>query len=369
MDPNTQIQEILQSLFDGLEWPSCRKYIRSKAERTPFVTANILEILRHCRITDTALKHSCDLAAEHLNSYRVGHRGYNWPIQEGMSVMGNSRFWGKLNFFSLSPDADDSCLIQLASPDSTFHPKIHADLKHFRLDGRNFRIVSYQRRLPALDGVFLTWWPVSTGDPHWHVKNRLRHRPQKDGARLESVDVCVLTNILLYLAQTGSLDIPGGNATIQYVEKLVQSGLITDSPFTVSPYYPNPAAILFHIARTARWGSVSFSEITLGQLANLAEGLTPKTQLDQIFLLCIGLFLKSELLIVKYLSACSSASMNPCPYYQISFATPLLNRFPNLEFLVKLSWARISLSSAAFQWAMVLWARQELTAQGYELPV
>lgn len=368
MDPNTQIQEILQSLFDGSEWPSYRKYIRSKAERTPFVTANILEILRHCRITDPALNHSCVLAAEHLNKYRDGHRGYNWPIQEGMSVMGNSRFWGKLNFFSLSPDADDTCLIQLAFPKPMFHQQILADLEHFRLDGRNFRIVSYQRRLPALKGIFLTWWPVSSDDPNWQVKSRLRHRLQKDGARLESIDVCVLSNILLYLAQTGSLDIPGGNETIQYVEKLVQSGLITDSPFTVSPYYPNPAAILFHIARTARWGPVKFSETTLLHLSSLAENLVPRNQLDRIFLLCIGLFIQSEPLIVKYQSVCSSESMNPCPYYQISFATPLLNRFPNWEFLVRQSWARISLGSAAFQWALDLWARQELTAQGYELP-
>src|SRR5260221_6085871 len=176
-----------------------------------------------------------------LAAYRERHGGYHWPLRAGRSAMANAPPLWRHRWVEISPDADCTCLVQLARRDPGMDDAILEDLDFYRADGDRFRLPAFQRALPEVAGTFLSWFPE---------RERCRR------GKLETVDLGVDANILWYLGAVGRLDAPGAAETIRFVVEAVRAGLVLRAPFRVSMYYPNPAVLLYLVARAAVWGEV-----------------------------------------------------------------------------------------------------------------
>jgi hypothetical protein len=331
-------EQRLAQLFDDGEWRTERTWLRSRPDRNPFVSANVALILERCGeplAGEPMVRH----ARAHLSSYRQGHRAYHWPVAGGRSAMANApRLW-RHRWVELSPDADCTCLVQLARRDPLMDEAIVGDLAFYRADGDRFRLPAFQRALPAVDGSFLTWFPP-----------RERCRPGK----LETVDAGVDANILWYLGTIGRLDAPGASETIRFVSEVVRGGLVRRHPFRVSMYYPNPAVLLYLISRAAVWGEIAaLLALRTEVLAQLAECPVRSTLESLCREAAIGLWNGSS----------ERRGELPTPdgvgafYVGPLLAWPL-QRFAPLEAAAAHPLTHIRFRSEALEWALFLWLRQ-----------
>lgn len=205
------------------------------------MTANILMILERGGRPDPALAPLMDEARRRLAAYRVGHRAFHWPLRQGRSAMADAPPLWRHRFVHLDPDADCTCLVQLARRDPGLDDAIVEDLAFYRADGFRFRLPRFQRTLPAAGGSYLTWFPP-----------RERCRPGK----IETVDAGADANILWYLASIGRLDAPGAHETTTFLVQVVRAALTLRAPFRISMYYPRGALLLYLITRAAVWGEI-----------------------------------------------------------------------------------------------------------------
>jgi hypothetical protein len=249
-------EQRLAALFQDGEWTSERTWLRRSLDRNPFMSANILLILERCGVTDSALVQCMDLARSALQRYREGHQAYHWPVHGGRSAMANAPLLWRHRRVEISPDADCTCLVQLARRDAGMDEAILEDLAFYRADGERFRLPGFQSALPSAADSFLTWFPPPA-----------RCRPGK----VETVDAGVDANILWYLGTIGRLDAPGAAETARFLVEIVHEGLVLRAPFRVSMYYPRPAVLLYLISRAATWGGVptlrALRPLLLAQLA------------------------------------------------------------------------------------------------------
>lgn len=231
----------LVDLFRDQEWVTERVWLFSRLDRNPFMSANILLILEELGDKDTSLAPLRETARRRLASYRVGHRAYHWPVEGRRSAMANAPLFWRHRYLEISPDADCTCLVQLARRDPGLDGAIVADLAYYRADGSRFVLPRYQRALPGAEGSFLSWFPEAE-----------RCRPGK----IETVDVGVDANVLWYLAAVDRLDTPGAAETVEFVSRAVIDGLLLKAPFRMSLYYPRPAVLLYLVSRAAVMGAL-----------------------------------------------------------------------------------------------------------------
>lgn len=218
-----------------------RAWLRRHQDRNSFVTANIVLILEKAGVPDDVAA-MVDAAKRHLATYREGHRAWHWPLREGRSAMANAPPLWRHRFVEISPDADCTCLVQLARRDAGLDDAILDDLAFYRADGDRFSLPRFQKSLPSAKGSFLTWFPP---------------RERCHSGKIETIDAGADANILWYLASIGRLDTPGAADTLAFLTGVVRSGYVLRRPFRVSMYYPDAAVLLYLIARAAVWGNIA----------------------------------------------------------------------------------------------------------------
>ncbi|MFI5208216.1 MAG: hypothetical protein ACHQU8_07730 [Gemmatimonadales bacterium] len=301
------------------------------------MSANIALILARCGGASATLAGVIESARSHLQAYRVGHQACHWPVEDGRSAMADAPLLWRHRWVEISPDADCTCLVQLARREPGVDDAILDDLAFYRLDGERFSLPVFQRSLPAAAGSFLTWFPP---------KERCH------SGKVETVDAGVDANILWYLGTIGRLDAPGADETARFLEAVVRSELVMSAPFRISMYYPKPAVLLYLISRAAVWGDVpALLALKADLLAQLAR-CPARSSLER---LCresaIGLWGQRR------------SESPPTPTGEDAFYVgPLLawplQRFAPLEGVAARSWTQIRFRSEALEWALHLWLQQ-----------
>ena len=326
------------ALFRDGEWPTDRVWLRRRLDRNPFMGATIVLILEQCGALDSALPPLMDAARHQLSSYREGHQAFHWPVQRGRSAMADAPPLWRHRFVEISPDADCTCLVQLARRDAGMDDAIAEDLAFYRADGTRFRLPGFQRALPSASGSFLTWFPPSA---------------QCHPGKIETVDAGVDANILWYLAACGHLDVPGAAETTAFLADIVRHGLVLRSPFRVSMYYPKPAVLLYLISRAAVWGGIS---ALLSLRAELLAQLARCPASSSLETLCREAAL-------RLWKAPAIAAELPAPTGRDAFYVgPLLawplQRFAPLESVAAHPAAHIGFRCEALEWALYLWLQR-----------
>lgn len=332
-------QRALGALFAAGEWPTERTWLSTRPDPNPFMTANIALILERCGEAAAPLSDLVDQAHAHLATYRVGHQAYYWPVHDSVAIASAPPLVRR-RWVEMSPDADDSCLVQLVRRDAGMDEPLLEDLAFYRADGDRFRLPAFQRSLPGVSGSFLTWFPP---------------RERCHSGKLETVDLAVHANILWYLGTIGRLDVHGAAETVRFVVETVRSGLVVREPFKVSTNYPKPIVLLYLVARAAAWGDIP--EL----LALKAEILA---QVDQ----CPAHSSLERLCRAAARRLCGAPGEDsaglPTPTGEDAFyIAPLLawplQRFAPLEALAAQPATHLRFKSAALEWALYLWLQSQ----------
>ncbi len=342
---NNYIQNRITELFDGNEWISHRYYFRKIRDHQVFVSANILAILANCDIHNHLLKQQIDTCRKYLKTYQKDHLTYFWPLKNGRSVMPNSRLLSKMRMFDLSPDADVTCLNQIALSETNNIDKITDELIFYCVDNNNFRLPECQLELPEANNTFLTWFPDKK-----YCKNR----------KIETVDVAVDANILWFLTEFDRLNIKGCRETISFVENILKSDILINNPFKVSHYYPFVPVILYFISRAIVWGNIKQMLHLKDIILEIANKLTPQDNFQRLCLCSVFIYfgLKNE--AQKLLENINFRKFETGTFYVAPFLAPLMLRMPILELLAKRPEFHVKFKSEALQWAMMLWIIQNL---------
>lgn len=333
--------ERLAALFHDGAWTTERRALgTTRRDTNPFMSANIVLILERCGPDHPGLRPLVTEAKARMAAYRAGHRAYYWPLTRGRSRISDAPLLGRLPQLQLSPDADDTCLVQLARRDAGLDDAICADLAHYRADGTRFRLADFQRRLGA-EGSFLTWFP----EPE-------RCRPGK----LETVDVGVSANILWYLGATGRLATPGVAETIAFVTGAVRRRLVLEAPFRLSLAYPSPVLLLYHISRAAVWGNVTALEVLRSEILEQLRACPVRSAVEG---LC-------RAATARLWNGAGDAAPYPVPapdgrgaFYVAPFLAWPLQRWAALERLAGHRVTRWDFSCEALEWALYLWLSGE----------
>lgn len=327
----------LTALFQDGEWVSERVWLRRHLDRNPFMSANIILILERCGASGETLVPQMDLARARLATYRQGHQAYHWPVRGGRSSMANAPVLWRHRWVEISPDADCTCLVQLARRDDGMDDAILDDLAFYRVDGERFRLPAFQRSLPAAAGSFLTWFPP---------KERCY------SGKLETVDAGVDANILWYLGTIGRLDAPGAAETAKFLIEVVRTGLAMRAPFRVSMYYPKPAVLLYLIARAAVWGEVPALLALKTEILAQLKGCPVRSSLES---LC-------REAAIRLWGGESSANLPTPTGADAFYVGPLLawplQRFAPLARVAAHPSTHIRFRSEALEWALYLWLQQ-----------
>ncbi len=338
------IMNRLNELWTSGEFVSHRHYLRRKRDHNPFVSANIISVLEKCGKKNSALASTIDLTKKQLKNYQIGHLTYMWPLQNSSSRIGNDSLLNKIKLLDLSPDADCSCMQQIVLEEKDNIDKIFNELAFYRNDNIKFRLPKFQQELPATENSFLTWFPP---------------RERCNGKKMESIDSVVQANILWFLGKYKGLEIPGANATINYIKTILKRDLLGKFPFKVSPYYPYPIAILYYISRAIHWGHIESMEDCKANILRLASNLQPKTTLDHLYLASVGKFWQDKELFEEHLSFIHKNRLNAAdPLFVAPFILPVVQDLPLIHEISARPFSMIKFSSEAFQLALLLWLHQ-----------
>ena len=343
------IVQKLNLLFSRRGFDSNRLFIRKVRDQQPFFSANILAILNRCDIEDRRLIKNIEESKTTLAEYQNGHLAYHWPLKNGRSRVADSPVLGAINFFALSPDADCTCLLQMATRNKKIIDDIVDDLSFYRADNINFTLPHFQKEIPGAENTFLTWFPP---------------RESSRAKNLETIDITVDSNILWFLGEYDRLDIPGAAETIDFIKKILSTDIILNKTFELSPYYPFPLVILYHIARAIAWGKISSLYDSEDQIFQLAGQIEPKSSLDYLLLASIGYFLKKAELIESNLNSVFDRGIEDKPVYVGPLLFPVAQRFRPVLWLAKYGFTQMKFSSESFQWAILLWLIQGIKKDG-----
>ena len=339
----------LNLLYHKGEFDSQRVYFNKVRDRQPFFSANIIAILNKCILNDTQLIKNIEESKLALHEYQQGHLSYHWPLNNGVSRIANSPLLGWMNLLTLSPDADCTCLLQIAKQNYKIIDDIVDELSFYRGDNTNFILPHFQKKLPGAENTFLTWFPP---------------RESCMGNKLETIDISVDSNILWFLGKYGYLDIPGAEETIDFIKKVLSTDLILNKTFELSPYYPFPLVILYHISRDIYWGKLSDLYNSGSQIVSLANQIKPKSSLDFLLLASIGYYLKNSELIKTNLSKIFIRGIEYSPFYVWPLLFPAAQHFPHILWLAKYRFTHVKFFSESFQWAILLWIIQGIKKDG-----
>lgn len=338
------IVDRLVGQFDGSEWITLRRYLRVHRDRNPFVSANILAILNHCRITDSRLPRMIEAARAGLRQYQREHLVYHWPLRrDGLSMMADAPILGRLPALALSPDADCTCVQQVALRQTEYLPAIFGELAFYRLDHQRFRLPRCQRMLPDATGTYLTWFPP---------RDRCRQ------GKIETVDLGVDANILWFLGEFGRLDAPGAKETMNLIGNALESDLLLRAPFSVSHYYANPAMLLYLISRALVWGKISALQACRQRILQLARRIPAVRVEEKVLMQAVGCFWKDAELMQPSVSAAEVIESHLPVFYIMPLLSPFMQRFAPLEGLARRPLFQMQFCSPALLVAIFLWVEQ-----------
>ena len=339
------ITNSLNVLRESELWQSQRSLLSVKPDIQPFVSANILGILKHCKINDSRLKLNIKKTEKALKLFQKDHLTYHWPLVENESRIANAPVLSRLKFLSISPDADCSCLQQIVLDEKQNIQKLIEELSYYCLDNCRYILPRFQKILPGAEGSFLTWFPP---------------KEQSENKKVETIDIVVDANILWFLGKTEHLNIPGVKETIHFIRTILNTDMIISIPNIVSPYYPFPAAILYYISRAIHWGNIRELMSCQDRITELASAIKPGNDLDRLFLASIGNYWKEESLILPNWII-DKVKFTADPLYICSLIMPLALRLSVFLKFLKFRQFNIEFSSRAFQYALMLWLMQTVT--------
>ncbi len=339
----------LNLLFHNGEFDSNRVFMRKLRERTSFFTANIIAILNKCYLHDSQLIKNIKESKLELKKYQQGHFAYHWPLKNGKSIISNSLLLGQINFLALCPDADCTCVVQIALQNSLIIDDIIDELTYYRADRKNFILPGFQKDIPETQNTFLTWFPPKEGNQR---------------SKMETIDVTVDSNILWFLGEHEKLDIPGAMETIEFIKKVLSEDLILTKTFEISPYYPYPLVILFHLSRAIHWGKLSDLYSAESKIISLTKQVMPKSSFDHLLIASIGYFFKNSELIKSNLPEVLKRGIHESPIYVSPLLFPVVQHFNGGIGLAKYGFTHIKFSSESFQWAILLWLIQGVKRDG-----
>lgn len=328
------IERKLLSLFDGEEWDCARVLLNAVPEHNQFITANILTILSHCTIHSPRLLSTIETAKHNLARYQHRHQVYHWRLQEGLSLPDNAPYLNALRLMTLDPDADCTAFQALAL-DNPLHIKaIVQDLAFYRLDYARFRLPDFQRaHLPNAKGTFLVWFPLKAKCVH---------------QKIEQLDIVVQAHILWLLQRFHQLDCSGRSETIAFLKAVIESDLILENPYAVSPYYPFPLVILYALSRAIVWGKIDALYDLRDRLLEMTRQIAPTNDLERLCVASVGKYWNDESLQASVHSG-SFFKMKTGSFYAAT------NAHPYFEWLSRSRWTRFEFHSEALQWAMLKW--------------
>jgi len=340
----SDIVRFLNESFSEGEWPSCRFLRRNVRDRNAFFTANILGILDRCRIQDRRLLENMGFAKEKIKRYRRGHLTYFWPFSNGFSMIPNAPLLGRLRVAALSPDADDTCLSQIALREKAVVDRVVDELIFYRNDGSRFQLPKFQRDLPAAENTFLTFFP-----PREHC------RP----GTLETIDAGTDANILWLLGSFGLLSAPGARETINFIREVLSTDLIFTDTYKVSQYYPYPLVILYLVSRAVRWGGIHSLDTMKDRILFLTRRIPSRSAWDHLLCASIGMYWRSSSFARPHVEALERIGLEPAPFFTFSYLTWLAIRIPAFEVLARNLRTHFKFKCQALQMAMFLWMIQE----------
>ena len=339
----------LNLLFHNGEFDSNRVYVRKVRDRQPFFSANIIAILDKCYLHDSQLIKNIKESKLVLQKYQQGHLAYHWPLKNGKSLIPNSLLLGRINFLALSPDADCTCIVQIALQNSLIIDDIIDELSYYRADSKNFILPRFQKNISETKNTFLTWFPPREGC-------------QK--SKKETIDITVDSNILWFLGEHEKLDIPGAMETIEFIKKVLSEDIILTKTFEISPYYPYPLVILYHLSRAIHWGKLNDLYSAESKILDLTKQIKPKSSLDNLLLASIGYYFKNPELIKSNLREVLKRGIHESPIYVSPLLFSVVQHFSCVLWLSKYGFTHIKYSSESFQWAILLWLIQGIRKDG-----
>ncbi len=72
----------------------------------------------------------------------------------------------------------------------------------------------------------------------------------------QDLDVCVMSNVLLFVLESELPMTSVDTASVAFIEYVVQNDLFVSKPNKISRYYPKTSIILYHISRLISWSSL-----------------------------------------------------------------------------------------------------------------
>jgi hypothetical protein len=203
----------------------------------------------------------------------------------------------------------------------------------------NFILTRAQRRLwPWSRGSFNTWLPQ--GDI-----------PRKP--RIETLDIAADANILWFLSEFGQMSIPGVAETLELINRVLETDLILDDPFLVSPYYPYPVVIFYVLSRAAVWGRIAGLMPQRERICELARLYKPLTYLDALCLGSVGCLWGDRELAERHRSALDPDKFQPAPFFMGHFG--LGTTHWSFDLFARRKAFQFTFECDAMQWAMRLW--------------
>ncbi len=333
-NPNDFIERKLLAHFDGEEWDCTRVLLNAVPEHNQFITANILTILSHCTIHTPELLAIIETAKRTLSQYQHGHQVYHWRLKDGLSLPDNAPYLNTLRLMKLDPDADCTAFQVLALDDPSHLDAIVQDLDFYRLDHSRFRLPDFQRAaLPNAEGTFLVWFP-----PKARCVNQ----------KIEQLDIVVQAHILWLLQRFKRLDCNGRSETIAFLKSVIDSDLILENPYAVSPYYPFPLVILYALSRAIVWGKIDALYDVRERLLSMTRRVAPTNDLERLCKASVGKYWNDAALEAT-LRLDSLFKMKTGAFYAAT------NAHRYFEWLSRSRWTRFEFHSEALQWAMLKW--------------
>lgn len=259
IDSKAACEKHLVDLFTGTHWPTSRRWLIRKVDENPFITANILFELQQNDIQTETLKACIEPAKAYIRSFIRNGLTYHWPIQNGRAAMPNSRLQN-IPAFDIDPDADCSALSALVLGDPTITQKTIAALSEHRFGARHKPYPFQSVRLGDLSDIFTVWFP-------------------KSKTLYEQFDAVVLSNVLLFLKQSGQDTIQGYSKSRRKLIDLLEVDLQSHA-YDCSVYYPSARLILYFINRYQR--ADPFSPEGQQRIQELNESLPINNRLDVI---------------------------------------------------------------------------------------
>ena len=340
MISESQIIEKLNSLFSGDEWIIHRKYLRKIKDHQSFINANIIATLDNCNINNRELLSNISKAKNKLRDYQIDHLTFHWPFKDDLSKISNAPLLSRLNFLSISPDADCTSLNQIVLQDKHYTSKIIEELDYYRVDNRRIRLPRFQSGLPTTEGTFLTWFPTKT---------------EFKKPNFETIDIAVDSNILWFLGKFNLLNVSGSEETIRFIKDILRRDLIITDSFRLSQYYPNPIIILYIISRAIHWGNIKKLFSQRDNILRLSKRLKPSTPFDSLLLSSIGLYWDDYNLIEINIDGLKKSVRQTAPFYIAPLLSWLGTRIYPFFSIAKLEFTHMKFESLALQLAILLW--------------